>query len=302
MPSIAKTGPTTAAGSSHEHRGHAGDRAVFEVWRELIDFLVEKEGISRADAERKCIWVTSGIPSGARDKARGRGGCFVPRSPWTARKSGGRRTWRSWPRWIGPAPRSSGSLPSRCSPRAGTSRTSSRSSRTNRARSTPTADRPGARPWAACSCWGLTGSRSSPSTTTRGWSGEIANLLKDILEVENTLSWGYEPSRAQYTFPPPILYATSRNRPLSRSNEKQRVKPQVTFQPQATTEYSRFSETGAGGRDQSSRPLRPRRRRGRDAAVHPGEGRGVGARLDEGAAAGIHRRPGWKPAVTTPPS
>ena len=27
------------------------------------------------------------------------------------------------------------------------------------------------------------------------------DFMKDILEVENTLSWGYEPSRAQYRFP-----------------------------------------------------------------------------------------------------
>jgi type III restriction enzyme len=35
-----------------------------EVWNELIDFLMKKQKISREEAEKKCIWVTSGIPSG----------------------------------------------------------------------------------------------------------------------------------------------------------------------------------------------------------------------------------------------
>ncbi len=33
-----------------------------EVWRELVDFLAKKEKISREEAEKKAIWVTSGVP------------------------------------------------------------------------------------------------------------------------------------------------------------------------------------------------------------------------------------------------
>ena len=41
-----------------------------EVWNELVTFLVAKEKISREEAPKKVIWVTSGIPTGARDKER----------------------------------------------------------------------------------------------------------------------------------------------------------------------------------------------------------------------------------------
>jgi hypothetical protein len=33
------------------------------------------------------------------------------------------------------------------------------------------------------------------------WSDEIGNLLKEVLEVENTLSWGYDQRRKDYVFP-----------------------------------------------------------------------------------------------------
>ncbi|NLZ19665.1 MAG: DEAD/DEAH box helicase family protein [Bacteroidales bacterium] len=41
-----------------------------EVWKELVDYLVKKKKISRADAEKKAIWVTSGIPTAKAAKAR----------------------------------------------------------------------------------------------------------------------------------------------------------------------------------------------------------------------------------------
>jgi type III restriction enzyme len=41
-----------------------------EVWRELVDFLVVQEKITRAEAEQKTIWVTSGVPSSGHPKAR----------------------------------------------------------------------------------------------------------------------------------------------------------------------------------------------------------------------------------------
>jgi type III restriction enzyme len=41
-----------------------------EVWRELVDFLAVKEKITREEAEKKAIWVTSGVPSSDNPKAR----------------------------------------------------------------------------------------------------------------------------------------------------------------------------------------------------------------------------------------
>ena len=41
-----------------------------EVWRELVEFLAEKEKLTLGDAEKKAIWVTSGVPSSGDAKAR----------------------------------------------------------------------------------------------------------------------------------------------------------------------------------------------------------------------------------------
>src|SRR5690606_19792578 len=40
-----------------------------EVWRELVEFLAEREGITKAEAARKALWVTSGVPSSGPKKA-----------------------------------------------------------------------------------------------------------------------------------------------------------------------------------------------------------------------------------------
>ena len=39
-----------------------------EVWDELVRYLMEKADLSREEAEKKCIWVTSGLPAGKADK------------------------------------------------------------------------------------------------------------------------------------------------------------------------------------------------------------------------------------------
>ena len=262
-----------------------------EVWRELIDFLVEKEGISRADAERKCIWVTSGIPSGVRDKARVEAAC--PRRD---------------------------------------DRDSPEKRRTENLALLAEVDQPGSpvewivsvsmltEGWDVKNVFQIVphesrafnsklliaqvlgrglrvppGFDDQPLVTINNheaWSGEIANLLKDILEVENTLSWGYEPSRAQYAFPLHNL----RYQPEQTTVE---IKTQAGARtaghlPAAGTHYHRVQHLLGDGRarcgDQPSRPIRHRSRGGRHAALHPREGRGAGAGLDEGAAASVHHR------------
>jgi type III restriction enzyme len=215
-----------------------------EVWRELINFLVEKEGISRADAERKAIWVTSGIPSGELDKTRVEAAC--PRRD---------------------------------------DRDSPEKRRTENLALLAQVDQPGSpvewivsvsmltEGWDVKNVFQIVphesrafnsklliaqvlgrglrvppGFEDQPYVTINNheaWSGEIANLLKDILEVENTLSWGYEPTRAQYAFPLHNLRYEPKQTTVETKREPAR-EPQVTFQPQArtTTEYSTFSETG----------------------------------------------------------
>jgi len=77
------------------------------------------------------------------------------------------------------------------------------------------------------------------------WSKEVGNLLKEVLEVENTLSWGYEPKRSRFLFPLHNLTYEAEQRGVESKREKAGP-PDVTFVPQdrKTTEYSTFSETG----------------------------------------------------------
>ena len=42
----------------------------YEVWEDLVKYIAKFEGISRQDAEKKCIWVVSSKPSGASDSNR----------------------------------------------------------------------------------------------------------------------------------------------------------------------------------------------------------------------------------------
>jgi len=77
------------------------------------------------------------------------------------------------------------------------------------------------------------------------WSEEIGNLLKEVLEVDNTLSWGYDAARSQYAFPIHNLRYEAEQSTVEVKRE-QAGAPQVQFVPQAnkTTEYATFSETG----------------------------------------------------------
>ncbi len=77
------------------------------------------------------------------------------------------------------------------------------------------------------------------------WEEEIRNLLKEILEIENQLSWGYLPERSKYLSP---LYNLEYEAVQTTVETKtQRAKaPDVCFRPQTlkTEELSVFSETG----------------------------------------------------------
>jgi type III restriction enzyme len=77
------------------------------------------------------------------------------------------------------------------------------------------------------------------------WSEEIGSLLKEVLEVENTLSWGYDPRRKDFIFPLHNLRYEPEQKTVETKKEKAK-EPEVTFLPQdrKTTEYSTFSETG----------------------------------------------------------
>ena len=215
-----------------------------EVWKELVDFLVKKEKIKREEAEEKAIWVTSGVPGAAEAKARVIA-AYGPRddkdSPEKRRKEnlallktvdepGNSVEWivsvsmltEGWDvkNVFQIVPHES---------RAFNSKLLIAQVLGRGLRVPP----------------GLAKEPLVKINNHESWSEEIGNLLKEVLEVENTLSWGYEPRRKEFVFPLHNL----RYEPEQKTVETKKVKakePEVNFLPQdrTTTEYSKFSETG----------------------------------------------------------
>ena len=215
-----------------------------EVWRELIDFLVEKEGITIEEAERKAIWVTSGVPSSGNGKERVEA-VYSARndkdSPEKRRKENLEALKlvdepSSTVEWI-----------------VSVSMLTEGWDVKNVFQIVPHESRAFSSKLLIAQVLGR-GLRVPPGLVAQplvtinnheAWSEEIGNLLKEILEVENTLSWGYDPKRSEYVIPLFNLKYES----VQKTVETKRVlarEPDVTFMPQAkkTTEYSTFSETG----------------------------------------------------------
>ena len=77
------------------------------------------------------------------------------------------------------------------------------------------------------------------------WTQKIADTIKEVLEVENTLSWGYDPRRSEFVFPLHNLRYEPEQKSVETKREPAR-EPDVNFLPQEkrTTEHAKFSETG----------------------------------------------------------
>ena len=214
-----------------------------EVWRELVDFLVNKEKISQTEAEKKTIWVTSGIPKGdakARIEA-----VYGPRdgkdSPEKRRKENLALLKQvdepgSPVEWI-----------------VSVSMLTEGWDVKNVFQIVPHESRAFSSKLLIAQVLGRglrvpLGLSTEPLVTVNNhekWSPEIGNLLKEVLEVENTLSWGYDPRRNKYVFPLHKLRYEPEQKTVETKREKAR-EPDVSFHPQdrKTTEYSTFSETG----------------------------------------------------------
>ena len=218
-----------------------------EVWRELVDFLANKGKISREEAEKKAIWVTSGIPASGDAKARVEA-AYSPRddkdSPEKRRKenldfaeqvdeSGSAVEWivsvsmltEGWDvkNVFQIVPHDS---------RAFSSKLLIAQVLGRGLRVPP----------------GLTKEPLVTINNHEAWSEEIGNLLKEVLEVENTLSWGYDPRRKEFVFPLHNLRYEPEQTGVETKREKA-SEPDVNFLPQdrKTIEYSTFSETGNAG-------------------------------------------------------
>jgi type III restriction enzyme len=216
-----------------------------EVWRELVEFLAAKEQISSEEAERKAIWVTSGVPSNKEGKARV-DAAYRPRSDKDSPEK--RRSENivalaqvddpnSPVEWI-----------------VSVSMLTEGWDVQNVFQIVPHESRAFNSKLLIAQVLGR-GLRvpaklrnEQPLVTINNheaWSDEIGNLLKEVLEVENTLSWGYDPRRSMYVFPLHNLSYETEQTGVETKREKARG-PEVNFLPQdrETVEYSTFSETG----------------------------------------------------------
>lgn len=215
-----------------------------EVWRELVDFLVQKEKISREEAERKAIWVTSGVPTSGQAKAR----VLAAYSPCDDKDSPEKRRKENLAllkqvddpacpvEWI-----------------VSVAMLSEGWDVKNVFLIVPHESRAFNSKLLIAQVLGR-GLRVPPGLSVEplvtidnheAWSDEIGRLLTEVIEEESTLSWGYDPRRSQFVFPLHNL----RYEPEQKSVEtkRQRAKePEVKFLPQARTtrEVSTFSETG----------------------------------------------------------
>ncbi len=215
-----------------------------EVWRELVDFLAKRETISREEAERKAIWVTSGVPSSGEAKARVEavyGSRDDKDSPEKRRKENLALLKEvdepdSAVEWI-----------------VSVSMLTEGWDVKNVFQIVPHDSRAFNSKLLIQQVLGR-GLRVPPGLDSQplvrvnnheAWSPAIAGLLNEILEVENTLSWGYDERRKKYLFPLYNLRYEPEQKTVEVKREKAR-EPDVKFQPQdrKTTEFSKFSESG----------------------------------------------------------
>ncbi len=214
------------------------------VWRELVEFLVEKEKIGRAEAEARAIWVASGVPSSGDAKAQVEAAYGVRGDKDSAEK---RRQENlaalrqvdepfSPVEWI-----------------VSVAMLSEGWDVKNVLQIVPHESKAFNSKLLIAQVLGRglrvpPGLAKQPLVTVNNhekWSPEIGKLLTEVLEDENTLSWGYDSRRAQYVFP---LHNLEYKR-VQTTVETKREKAKdivVSFLPQdrQTTEYGTFSETG----------------------------------------------------------
>ncbi|HCC53415.1 MAG TPA: hypothetical protein DEQ20_00585 [Desulfobulbaceae bacterium] len=215
-----------------------------EQWQILVAYLAKKEKISAAEAEKKVIWVTSGIPTAKAAKAR----VEAAYSPRDNKDSADKRRKENLT-----------TLKSVDDPASSVEWIVSVSMLTegwdvkNVFQIVPHDSRAfnsklliaqvlgrGLRMPACLDMQPLV-----KVTNHEAWTDEIANLLKDVLEVENTLSWGFDSRREEFIFPLhnlsyELTEQTVETKKLKAVNIKLTLKPQS----RKSTEYVTFSESG----------------------------------------------------------
>ena len=215
-----------------------------EVWRELVQFLTGKQKIEVEEAEKQAIWVTSGVPSSGDAKARVEA-VYGPRGEKDSAEKRRKENLallkevddpQNPVEWIVSVSMLTEGwdvknvfqiVPHES--RAFNSKLLIAQVLGRGLRVPP----------------GLDGQPLVRVNNHEKWSPEIGNLLKEVLEVENTLTVCHEPSRAHCLFPLFNLRYEPEQTTVEAKRERARA-PEVQFVPQSrtTTEYSTFSETG----------------------------------------------------------
>lgn len=214
-----------------------------EVWDELVRFLMEKERLTREEAERRVIWVTSSVPSGGSGKARVE--AVIPTIKGESSAEKRRKENLSLIK----------SVDERDNPVewiVSVSMLTEGWDVKNVFQIVPHESRAFNSRLLIAQVLGrglrVPQGMEQPLVTINNheaWEAEIGKLLEDVLEVENVLSWGYEPKRERYVFPLHNLRYQPELQTVEKKKERARP-PQVVFAPQdrTTTEISTFSETG----------------------------------------------------------
>jgi type III restriction enzyme len=215
-----------------------------EVWRELVDFLVEKEKMTREEAERKAIWVTSGVPSSGAGKGRIQA-AYSPRNDKDSPEKRRKENLALLKQVDDPA----------CPVEwiVSVAMLSEGWDVKNVFLIVPHESKAFDSKLLIAQVLGR-GLRVPPGLSREplvtidnheAWSDEIGRLLTEVIEEENTLSWGYDPRRSQFVFPLHNLRYEPEQTTVETKRQKAKA-PEVDFCPQARTtrEVSKFSETG----------------------------------------------------------
>lgn len=169
-----------------------------KVWKELVDFIAEKEKIAPEEASKKAIWVTSGVP--AESTKDGKAVRQIVSSPEKVRKANLQLLKTVDERdnpveWI-----------------VSVSMLTEGWDVKNVFQVVPHENRAFNSKLLIAQVLGrglripeiLKGNAIPVLLKVNNherWTTQIANLYRDVLEIENRLSWGYDPARSQYAFP-----------------------------------------------------------------------------------------------------
>jgi len=215
-----------------------------EVYRELVDFLVQKEGITKEEAERKAIWVTSNVPTSGNGAERVKA-AYGPRNDKDAAEKRRKANLDQLKRvdspgnpveWI-----------------VSVSMLTEGWDVKNVFQVVPHESRAFSSKLLISQVLGRglrvpAGMSEQPVlliNNHKAWSDPIRTILREVLEIEDRLSWGFDERRKSFTFRIFNLVYEAKQTSVEVKREPA-SDPVVSFVPQAraTTHYSIFKDTG----------------------------------------------------------